>query len=144
MNSSPIRNRGKENQLIQFFVAPTVDAVCCVTILTELFRVEGLKHSITPINNYDQLKLNFKKIITMTNVHTIIFVDCVGAINCQMELFNEIEIEQYEVIIFDSHRPFHQSNIKHPQIKIIVNQEYLQVNVRKCYLNLIFLHYCKL
>ena len=127
-----IQNQGKEHQLIQFFVSPTVDSLCAVTILTEALKLDGLKHSITPISNYDNLKNTFKNIIATTNIHTIFFIDCCGSIDIEKELFDSLDKEQfrniekenYSIVVIDSHRPFHNNNIESNIVKIIVNEEY--------------------
>ncbi|KAL7715641.1 Cell division control protein 45 CDC45 [Entamoeba marina] len=118
-----IRNKGKQKKSIQLFVAPTVDAIACYKILSSLFELDGLLHSAIPVNNYDNLRRSFKEMISHSDVHTVFFIDCGGSINLR-ELIGEQE--DLDIYIIDSHRPYHDSNIRDESISLLTNSEYLQ------------------
>lgn len=99
------------------YAAPDCDSLCSLRILTTLLQTDCIQYKIKPVCGYESLAAAAHLVEENEDFRTIILLNCGGSID--ISLYFQGLRETSTVYVFDSHRPYHVSNLENKQVWLV-------------------------
>ncbi|KAF0698749.1 Aste57867_10654 [Aphanomyces stellatus] len=94
---------GTHGSSVLLLVAPDVDSIAAVSILTSLLQADMVAYSLVPIAGYKQMAdMTFS-----SEIRSIFLINC-GAM---IDVYTTLKLTDQKVYVLDSHRPIHLANV---------------------------------